>query len=266
MVGALQNPYQKYLKTKIETASQPQLLVMLFDAAVKKLHTAKRAIGGRKIEEAHTNLVKVQKIFSELMVALDFDMGGDLAKQLFSIYEFVHRRLVDANISQDTAIIDEVLPIVDQLREGWTAAVAKFEEDPEAARAEAQAAKAAKAQSDEEKAAQQAALQASAPEPGQSSGFSIASLPSKNNYSAPIATPAKDIPDLGLLQPSPQAETAQPQQAGPNPAPPAKPAQPKNNVTPLRPMTGYGPAPKRPTPPKGDKPDEDDRPRLNLQG
>lgn len=144
MVGALQNPYQKYLKTKIETASQPQLLVMLFDAASKKLHIAKDAIHKGVIEDAHNNLVKVQKIFSELMLALDFDIGGDLAKQLFSIYEFVYRRLVDANIKQDATIIDEVMPIVEQLREGWTEAVTKFESDPDAARAEAAAAKAQK--------------------------------------------------------------------------------------------------------------------------
>lgn len=126
MAKPLVNPHQHYLKTQIETASQPQLLVMLFDASVKKLHIARRAIEEKQIEQAHTELTKVQKIFTELMVALDFEMGGDLAKQLFRIYDFVYHHLVKTNIKQDVKMIDEVLPIVENLRDGWTQAVEAY--------------------------------------------------------------------------------------------------------------------------------------------
>ncbi|MFH1742190.1 MAG: flagellar export chaperone FliS [bacterium] len=129
MVTTAPNPYQSYLKTSIETASQPQLLVMLFDAAVKKLRIARKAITEKNIELAHNELIKVQRIFSELMVALDFDLGGELAQQLFAIYDFVYRQLVQANIRRDPKLIDEVLPIVEDLREGWTKAVAKYQEE-----------------------------------------------------------------------------------------------------------------------------------------
>ena len=129
MVTSAPNGYQRYLKTTIETASQPQLLVMLFDAAVKKLHMARKAMENKEIETTHNELIKVQRIFSELMVALDFDMGGELAQQLFAIYDFVYRQLVQANIRRDTKLIDEVMPIVEDLREGWTKAVAKYQEE-----------------------------------------------------------------------------------------------------------------------------------------
>jgi flagellar protein FliS len=122
----LANPQQQYLKTQIETASQPQLLVMIFDAAVKKLHLSKKAIAQKNIEKAHTELTKVQKIFTELMVALDFEKGGEIATNLLRIYDFVYHHLVKANIKQDSAMIDEVIPIVENLREGWTLAVEKF--------------------------------------------------------------------------------------------------------------------------------------------
>ncbi|MFB3785910.1 MAG: flagellar export chaperone FliS [bacterium] len=126
MAAPLLHPQQHYLKTQIETASQPQLLVMIFDAAVKKLHIARQAVENREIEKAHVELTKVQKMFVELMVALDFDKGGDLAHQLWRIYDFVYHHLVMANIKQNAQMIEEVLPIVENLREGWTQAVAKF--------------------------------------------------------------------------------------------------------------------------------------------
>jgi len=129
VVATAPNGYQRYMKTRIETASQPQLLVMLFDAAVKKLHIARKAMEEKDIEVTHNELIKVQRIFSELMVALDFKLGGDLANQLYAIYDFVYRQLVQANIRRDTKLIDDVLPIVEDLRDGWTKAVAKFQEE-----------------------------------------------------------------------------------------------------------------------------------------
>lgn len=126
MATPLTQPQQYYLKTQIETASQPQLLVMIFDAAVKKLRIARQAVEKREIEKAHIELIKVQKIFTELMVALDFEKGGDLAHQLWRLYDFIYHHLVQANIKQDAPMIDEVLPIVENLREGWTQAVGKF--------------------------------------------------------------------------------------------------------------------------------------------
>ena len=134
MAKPLANPQQQYLKTQIETASQPQLLVMIFDAAVKKLHISRRAIESKKIEKAHNELTKVQRIFTELMVSLDFDKGGDLANQLVRLYDFIYHQLVQANIKQDVAMIDEVLPIVENLREGWTKAVEKYRSEQDEAK------------------------------------------------------------------------------------------------------------------------------------
>lgn len=129
MVTSAPNAYQKYLKTTVETASQPQLLLMLFDAALKKLRMARKAIEENNVESSHNELIKAQKIFSELMVALDFEIGGELAHQLFAIYDFVYRQLVQANIRREVKLIDGILPIVEDLREGWTKAVAKYEEE-----------------------------------------------------------------------------------------------------------------------------------------
>lgn len=133
MLGQSVNPQQQYLKTQIETATQPQLLLMLFDAAVNKLHISKKAIHNKEIEKAHTELTKVQRIFTELMLALDFEVGGELANNLMRIYDFIYHHLVKANIRQDAAMIDEVLPIVETLREGWVQAVEKYNQEQDSA-------------------------------------------------------------------------------------------------------------------------------------
>lgn len=123
----LNDPHIKYLKTRIDTASQPQLLVMLFDGAVNKLNLAKKAIDAKDIDASHQELTKVQKIFTELMVALDMEKGGELAVELFRIYDFIYHHLVQANIKQDTKFVDEVYPIVENLRDAWREAVMMYE-------------------------------------------------------------------------------------------------------------------------------------------
>ncbi len=131
MAAPLANPQQHYLKTQIETASKPQLLVMIFNAAVKKLHMAKSHMEKKEIEKAHTELTKVQRIFTELMVALDFEKGGEIAENLLRIYDFIYHHLVKANIKQDAKMVEEIIPIVDDLRDGWTKAVEKFQSEQE---------------------------------------------------------------------------------------------------------------------------------------
>ncbi len=123
----LNDPHIKYLKTRIDTASQPQLLVMLFDGAVNKLGLAKKALLDKDIEASHEHLTKVQKIFTELMVALDMEKGGELATELFRIYDFIYHHLVQANIKQDPSFVDEVAPIVENLRNAWRQAVEMYE-------------------------------------------------------------------------------------------------------------------------------------------
>ncbi|MEW6235182.1 MAG: flagellar export chaperone FliS [Candidatus Omnitrophota bacterium] len=126
MAAHLAHSHKQYLKTQIDTASQPQLLLMLFEGAVKKLHLAKKAIAERAIEKSHQELTKVQRIFVELMIALDLEKGGEIAANLLRIYDFIYHRLVQANIRQNAAIIDELLPIIEDLRSGWIQAVEIF--------------------------------------------------------------------------------------------------------------------------------------------
>jgi flagellar protein FliS len=116
---ALNNPYAVYKQNSVNFASKEQLLLMLVDGAVKFSKLGRQAIMDKKISVAHENIVKTQDIFYELMATLDVEKGGDWAKQLMSVYDFIVRRLVEANLKKDLAIMEEVLPIIVDVRNTW---------------------------------------------------------------------------------------------------------------------------------------------------
>jgi flagellar protein FliS len=121
------NPYAKnaenYLKQSVETASQEQLLLMLYDGAIRFLNLAKKGIEAKDIEKSHKNLMNAQHIITHFMDTLDLDIGGEVAKNLLSLYEYLHWRLVQANIKKDIAMINEVLTHLTQLKSTWEQAI-----------------------------------------------------------------------------------------------------------------------------------------------
>ena len=99
-------------------ASKDQLLLMLVDGAVKYTKIARLAIEKRDIDRAHKELVRVQDIFTELMATLDRS-AGQMADDLYKVYDFIKSKLVQANIKKDIKIIDEALPLIEEVRDMW---------------------------------------------------------------------------------------------------------------------------------------------------
>ncbi len=120
---ALTNPYEQYKTTQISTATPGQLVVMLYDGAIKFCKMAKFGIEQKNIETANNNLIKVQNIIQELKVSLDMKAGGDLSETLDALYEYMLRRLIEANMKKDVKIITEVQKNLEELREAWVEAV-----------------------------------------------------------------------------------------------------------------------------------------------
>jgi flagellar protein FliS len=124
---AYKNALSTYKETRIKTASQGQLIIMLYDEAVKQLDRAVNLLEmnktGKKdpsrIEHIGKAVMKTQEIITELMVSLDFEQGGEIAKNLFSIYTWFNRELLEANISQDLKRISDVRILFDELRGAW---------------------------------------------------------------------------------------------------------------------------------------------------
>lgn len=109
--------YNAYKQNSITTASPGELTLMLYNGCLKFLTKAKKAIEDKDISEKNTNIQKAQAIVNELMVTLNMDQ--EISKQLLSLYDYMNRRLREANISNDTTIIDEVIGLTTEFRDTW---------------------------------------------------------------------------------------------------------------------------------------------------
>jgi flagellar protein FliS len=133
IILAKTNPIFAYTETRIKTASQGQLIIMLYNEAVKRLDNAldllERNSSGKKlpnrIEQISKSILKAQEIITELMVSLDFEQGGEIAKNLFSLYTWFNQELLAANISQDPQRISAVRNMLNDLRSAWSEIIAK---------------------------------------------------------------------------------------------------------------------------------------------
>lgn len=114
------NPYDKYKQTEINTANQGTLIVMLYDGAIKFLNIARDAMTSAKTyDKANENILKAQDIITELMLSLNMDEKNEIAQNLFSLYMYFKKRLLEANIQKNPEIIDEVVRFLKELREAW---------------------------------------------------------------------------------------------------------------------------------------------------
>ena len=120
------NPYQKYKSTKYETASQEKLLIMLYEGAIKFSNQAKQAIDDKDIEGTNKKLQRVQAIINELRSTLNMEAGGEIANNLDNLYEYMNRRLIQANIRKDKEIVDEIIELLAGLKDSWEQASQKL--------------------------------------------------------------------------------------------------------------------------------------------
>ncbi len=114
---ALPNAYAQYKNSKVLTASPAELTLMLYEGAIKFCNIAILAIEQKEIEKAHINIRKAQKIIEHLMATLD--MKYPVAKDFDNMYQYLLRRLSEANISKDPEILKEVLTHLHAIRDNW---------------------------------------------------------------------------------------------------------------------------------------------------
>jgi flagellar secretion chaperone FliS len=114
---AINNPYTAYQNNSVNTASPGELTLMLYNGSLKFIHIAKKAIEDKNIELKNTNIQKAQAIVSELMVTLNTDL--EISQNLMSLYDYINRRLTEANVKNDSAILVEVEEMITEFRDTW---------------------------------------------------------------------------------------------------------------------------------------------------
>jgi len=110
---------QNYFRTRVLTATPEQLQMMLYDGAIRFAEQARAALGAGDYERSYQMISRVQKILTEMTCGLKYDVLPELCEKLAALYNYVYRRLVDANVGHDVAAIDEALTLLKYQRETW---------------------------------------------------------------------------------------------------------------------------------------------------
>lgn len=112
-----------YKKTSVQTASKEQILLMLYQAAIKNCKKAIEAIDNKSIADKGVFIGKLQDIVIELNNSLDFEVGGDVARELSSLYDYLLYSSTQANIKIEKEPLEGCLNVLNTLYDGWAQAV-----------------------------------------------------------------------------------------------------------------------------------------------
>ncbi|QCX32357.1 flagellar export chaperone FliS [Caloramator sp. E03] len=122
------NALNIYQQNSVNTASKEKLLLMLYDGLVRFIKQGIIGLEEKNISKSNTNFIKAQNIILEFMSTLNMEVGGEISKSLMALYDYMYRRLVEANIKKDKDIAQEVLNFAEDLKETFEEAYKKIKE------------------------------------------------------------------------------------------------------------------------------------------
>jgi len=111
--------HKSYLENEVLSADPLKLVLLLYRGAIDAIYSARQHLAKREIRERSKAITKAQLIVFELARSLDLEKGGSLATELARLYQYIGRRLVDANVHQQDAPLAEVGELLTTLLEGW---------------------------------------------------------------------------------------------------------------------------------------------------
>jgi flagellar protein FliS len=113
------NAIQSYRRTNVVTADPKRLVLMCYEGAIDSLKIGKQKLIEKDYEVKGKALTKVQDIINELLHSLDFEKGGVIARNLDSLYNYMLRRIIHADVKKDIRAIDEVVGMLNELKSAW---------------------------------------------------------------------------------------------------------------------------------------------------
>lgn len=118
-----------YRRQAVDTAKPIDLVVMLYDGLLQSLDKATEAIEARNLEQQNHQLLRAQRILSELSAGIDLDRGGEIGGNLMRIYSFCMARLIEANLQDKVEPVLQARRVLAPLRDAWAEAARRTEED-----------------------------------------------------------------------------------------------------------------------------------------
>ena len=111
---------QNYLRTKVFTATPEQLQLMLYDGAIRFTEQGRAALEKKNYEQSFNLLTRAQRIMAEMAASLKHEVAPELCGKLSALYNYVYRKLIEANIHHTLEPLDEALNLLRYQRETWT--------------------------------------------------------------------------------------------------------------------------------------------------
>lgn len=112
---------QKYQNNQVSTATPGELTLMLYNGAIRFIKQSRAALQDKQLDKANEFNIRVQDIISELIITLDRSVP--VSEQLLLMYDYMNRRMIEANISKDETILNEVEDLFVQFRDTWREAI-----------------------------------------------------------------------------------------------------------------------------------------------
>lgn len=124
-MAALTNPYSNYVNNKVNIASKGNLLIMIYDSAIRNMKEAQVQMVKKDFSKKGLAIDTAYKAVAELLLSLNFEIGGEISVNLSKLYNYVLRRITASNISNDPSKMDDSLEIISNLRETWLEVIEK---------------------------------------------------------------------------------------------------------------------------------------------
>ena len=113
------NYQNAYKKASVNTLDQNKLIIMLYDGAIKNANFAVQYMESGEIEKVHDSLIKTKNIVTELLATLNMEHGGEIAKNLKSLYSYMFSLLIEANMEKKSEPVLNVIDLLKELRGAW---------------------------------------------------------------------------------------------------------------------------------------------------
>ncbi|MCA0971578.1 flagellar export chaperone FliS [Halobacillus litoralis] len=108
---------EAYKNNSVETASPGELTLMLYNGGIKFIQTAMKSIESKQFEKKNTSIQRAQAVISELTVTMNRDYS--ISKEVLPLYEYMNRRLIEANVKNDIEALKEVEELFVDFRDTW---------------------------------------------------------------------------------------------------------------------------------------------------
>jgi flagellar protein FliS len=117
----VKNYQREAIKTQVAGADRYEIIQMLMAGAIEKMVLAKVAIDKKLPEAKAEHISKASAIIEALRGCLDFEVGGEVTENLYALYTYMQERLLDANLKNDSSIVDEVSGLLKEIKSAWDA-------------------------------------------------------------------------------------------------------------------------------------------------